>query len=191
MSKAARNIRRQRKGTKRLDLTAMKAALKDQRAWACLGVVLEAQDSGNHFDIDDNVISVEVDLQPSQEQITACVAAIGGSFGAGIYAIPPVGAEVYVLIPDGELDFCPVIIGLSSSGTLPSDIGVNTIVIASPPGGEVIIHDGSGSTEALVKKSEFDGHTHGPGSFEAGGDPVAGTSAGASSVTGTTILKAK
>jgi len=89
-------------------------------------------------------------------------------------------------------------VGMASSGTLPEGVAVNTIVIAAPAGGEVLIHDGSGATDALVLKSDFDGHTHagalgGTGSAPAltSGPTNSPTGTPAADAQGTTILKAK
>lgn len=62
------------------------------------------------------------------------------------------------------------------------------------PGREVFIRDAGGSVDRLVKKSEHDGHTHGPGSFTTpsaggGGGAVTGTSGGAAAVAGTQRLR--
>lgn len=67
------------------------------------------------------------------------------------------------------------------------------IIVSAKPGARVYIDDGSGNTDRLVKKSEFDGHTHGPGGYLApsGGGSVTGISGGASAVTGTETLEAK
>ncbi len=47
-----------------------------------------------------------------------------------------------------------------------------------------------GGDEPLVRKSEFDGHTHGGGTLSNSSGTVTGTSGGASSVTGTAKLRA-
>lgn len=46
-----------------------------------------------------------------------------------------------------------------------------------------------GGNNRLVTKAEFDGHTHGPGTFAAGSTNVLGISGGAASVTGTAQLR--
>lgn len=142
-------------------------------------------------------ILVEVEIQPSRVHVTARLSGLGS--GGGVIQIPNPGDEVALLLPDGELDHMPTIVGiLSRAGVLHADTGgqgpaVNRVLIVSP---EVLIHDGAGGAEPLVRKSEFDGHTHGPGSFTTpsaggGGGPVTGTSSGAAAVDGTEVLKAK
>ncbi len=46
-----------------------------------------------------------------------------------------------------------------------------------------------GGSNPLVTKAEFDGHTHGPGTFSNSGGSVTGASSGASAVTGTAKLR--
>ena len=155
-----------------------------------LGVVQAAEDGGLHFALDEGVMVVEVEFQPSGVQVTTVVGTVAGSFGAGVWAVPPVGSEVMVMIPDGDLDFQPTVVALTSSGSLPDGIAINTIVVAAPPGGEVLIHDGSGGTEPLVTKSEHESHTH-TGLLGGTGSALASTTTPDSSISGTTVLKAK
>jgi hypothetical protein len=58
---------------------------------------------------------------------------------------------------------------------------------------EVVIHDGSGSVEPVVKRSEFNGHTHPSGTLNApgGGGAVTGATGGAADVAGSLVLKVK
>lgn len=164
MSKVMRNKRKRRKPTKRFDMSEMIKALEDagfvRGFFSCLGVVKAAQDGGQHFDLDEEDLTVEVELMPSRMQISARVGTVAGGSGCGIWKVPPVGAEVLVAVPDGDMDFQPTIASWYSSGQLPEDIGEDVIVIAAPAGGKVLIHDGSGSVQPLVTKAEFDAHKH-------------------------------
>lgn len=183
---AKRKPYRGRRGTKQLDLTDMKKALRDGRQWTALGIVVAPPDGSAHWKIvGDNIdVMVEVELQPSQEPVTARLA-------AGIWMVPDVGDEVAVMLPAGELDFMPTITCVLAS-SVPATQGPQPqrILIVR---GEVLVHNGSGGAEPLVRKSEFDGHTHPPGSFNApsGGGPVTGDSGGAAAVDGTSVLKAR
>lgn len=188
---------RARGGAKRIDLTPVREALKDGRQWCGLGVVVQPTDGSPHWRIETDPDTGEaVDvlvwcvLQPSQIPLEARLA-------AGMWIVPGIGEEVAVVIPAGRVDFMPLIVALLSSNSVPNGGGQGpsptAIVIARGAGTKVYIHDGQGGAEPLVKKSEFDGHTHPPGSFNApsGGGPVTGTSGGAASVTGTQVLEAK
>lgn len=182
---------RSKKASKRIDLSDIREVLKDRRMWAGLGVVVAPTDGSPHWRIetDDSGtaidILVEVVIQPDQIPITARLT-------AGMWTVPAIDEEVAILIPAGQVDFQPIIVGILSSNSVPNATGQapspTQIVIAR---GKVYIHDGSGGAEPLVRKSDFDGHTHGPGSFTNGSGAVTGVSAGASAATGTSVLEAK
>jgi len=128
----------------------------------------------------------------------------------GFSSIPLAGAEGVALFPSGDRGH-PLVIVMSDrryrpTGGLPGEVTVynNTgasmtitkdgdIVATPAPGRNVLVTDSAGGTpERLVRKSDFDGHTHGPGTFTTGGGgPVTGLSAGAAAATGTTVLKAQ
>lgn len=150
-----RNAKPKRGGrpTKRLDLTDLRHLLRDHRQWTALGVVIKPDDGGEHWEIvgANEDIMVEVALQPTQEVVSARLA-------AGMWVVPNVGDEVAVILPAGELDFMPVITCVLGS-SVPSSQGPqpNRIVIVR---GEVLVHDGAGGAEPLVKRSEFHKHTH-------------------------------
>lgn len=120
-----------------------------------------------------------------------------GSQGVGLFVGGDRGNAVVVAVDDpsarptggdpgdtGLYHFAGAVIRLAENGD---------VTISAKPGAKVYIDDGAGGTDALVKKSEFDGHSHGPGSYNApgGGGPVTGTSGGAPSVTGTETLESK
>jgi hypothetical protein len=127
--------RRGRRPVKRLDMSPVLEALKDHRQWTALGVVTQPEDGSAHWQIygDNADVLVEVVLQPSQEPVTARLA-------AGMWIVPNVGDEVAVLLPAGEIDFMPVITCILAHA-VPSTQGPQPqrILIVS---GEVVIHDG-------------------------------------------------
>lgn len=184
---AIKRKRRTQKATRKLDLTNIRNVLKDGLAWTCLGIVQPAEDGGSHFEIDDGTMLVQVELQPSGEDIDAHV--IGGAFGWGVWFVPPIGAEVIVAIPDGETDHSPAIVGILASGELPSIVAEDSLVIVSPPGGkvkieaadevtieaankvdvragEIVASDGGSASSVALKsdvdtlKTELDSHIH-------------------------------
>lgn len=174
-----RKIKKQNRSTKRLDLTSIKEALRDERCWACLAVV-QAHDSGQYFEIIEDDVLVQVVTMPDQNKILARLGAPGSGSNSGVWSIPKSGSEVIVVVPSGRLEFQPVIVACYSSGGLPDGVAENVTVIAN---GEVLVHDGDGGTEPLVKKSEFEAHVHGTG--------VGPSSTPSAPITGTTVLKAK
>ena len=185
--------KRRRKAAKRFDPTDLREVLKDRRQWCAIGVVTKPIDGSQHWRIESENgtavdILVEVVLQPSQERVEARLA-------AGMWLVPDLGDEVAVMLPAGRVDFMPTILAILSGNVVPTEGGQGPqprrIVIAVPPGGEVYVHDGSGGAEPLVRRSEFNGHTHGPGTFTNSGGNVTGESGGADDVDGTAVLKAK
>ena len=159
-----RRKKRRQKPKKRFDMTNLTQSLEgmgfSRGFFSCLGIVRAAEDGGTHFDLDDEDLTVEVELMPSQTRLTVRVGTVAGGGGGGIWKVPPVGAEVLVAIPDGDLDFQPTICSWYASGQLPADIGESNLVVACPSGGNVFIHDGSGGVEQLVTKSAYEAHVH-------------------------------
>lgn len=185
--------RRGKKATKRPDLSMVREALRDQREWIFKAEVIEG-DNGSHYEIINDEIIVDLITLPMEMEISAVVGfPIGGS-GSGVFSIPPLGSEVLVAIPDGDLDFQPTIIAVQSGTGAPSGLSESTIVIVAPEGGQVLVHDGdSGETEPVVLKSEYDAlkahidaHIH-PTSMGPSSQPTVP----APEAPGTEVLKAK
>lgn len=147
---------RPRQASKRLDLTGIKKALRDRRCWTCFGLVVSGEES-SHFEIDENAdVLVEVEVQPSLERLTCRLGSIAGGPGRGVWAIPPVGTEVAVIVPDGQLDFMPLIVATLSTGEVPADLDETTLVmtnnlgdIAVIPSGDLKLGSGSATEQAL------------------------------------------
>ncbi len=120
----------------------------------------------------------------------------------GLISVPRSGAEGVMLFVDGDRGH-PLLFAVDDrsarpTGGDPGDTGLyhfegaqvrlttsGDILITPKAGQKVLVSDGSGTLEPLVKKSEFDGHGHGPGTFTNSGGNVTGKSGGADSVTGT------
>lgn len=192
--------KRGRKAAKRIDLTDIKEALRDRRQWTALGLIVAPTDGSPHWRIESDDqgnqvdVLVEVVLQPSQEQITARLA-------AGMWTVPALGEEVAVIIPAGRTDFMPTIVCILSSNSVPGGgqgPDPTTIVIAR---GSVLIHDGNGGAQALAYKSDVDGVINYiqtglvlkvPGAQAGTAVLAAGVATSlAPSTTGTQVLKAK
>jgi hypothetical protein len=133
---------------------------------------------------------VEVVLVPDHIRVSARLA-------AGMWIVPDRRRRGRGALPAGELDFMPVITCVLAhavpTGQAPSP---TRIVIARGPGTQVLIHDGSGGAEELVKRSEFLGHGH-PVIATGATSPTAGPVAcvapegSAALFPGTEVLKAK
>lgn len=155
-----------RKPTRRFDMAALREALADGKVHVSLAVVV--QDGSTHFEVVEGAdVLVDVELHPSGVRCSARLA------GSGIYAIPPVGAEVVVLVPDGELEAGPVIV--SRTGEAPDGLNPTTLIIVAPAGGQVLVHDGAAAdaqvlalktdvdalkTTVAAHKTVFDAHVH-------------------------------
>ena len=161
------------RSVKRLDMSPMLEALKDQRQWAALGLVAQPADGSPHWSIhgESEDILVEVELQPTRELVTARLA-------AGMWIVPDVGEEVAVVLPAGELAFMPVLVCILAS-SVPCDQGPapKRVVIARGPGTQVLIHDGAGGAVSLSLKSDsvgvdnkYAGHIH----LDSTGSPTSG-----------------
>ena len=221
---------RRRRGSKPLDLGELREVLHDGRVWTALGVVY-APNGQSHYSIEDNDVLVEVQLVQSGERgggelVTCRLGAVGGALAggacSGLWKVPAPGTEVAVLVPMGELEADPIIVGVLSSGGVPSELDADTLVLVGPKkivvrggdqvhiecasGQQVVIDDGSGSTEPLVRKSEFEAHTHGIPPLQVGGistgtatavvapgpaGPKITDSNTPASITGTAILSSK
>lgn len=169
---------RGRTPTKRLDLTDMRALFKDGRVWSGLGIVHKPDGVAQHWEVvtDDGEsvdILVEVVLQPSEEQITC-------RLKAGLWEVPDEGDEVIVIIPEGAIDFMPIIVGRLSNNVVPTTQGPQPgrLVIVN---GEVLVHDGNGGAVSLALKSDVENvdnkyadHVH-LGSTGGTGGPVSTT----------------
>ena len=162
--------KRTHKAVKRPDLSGLKEALRDERVWCVLGIVLASDEAGAHFEVAEGEVLVDVEIQPSEEEITCIVSSPIGGSGVGIFAVPPVGSEVIVALPDGEMMFQPTIVGVMSDTAI-SGLNDSTLVIVAPSGGTILLHDGSGDGEPLVRKSDFENHNH-PTSMGPSGPPI-------------------
>lgn len=158
-----------RRGGKRLDLEALKGALRDGRVWVSLGVVSVVEGESSHFALDGEDVLVDVELMPGGEPALCRLGSALGGAGVGIWAIPPVGSEVIVAIPDGDLAGDPVIVSVLASGQTPAGLAESTIVIVPPAGGKVLIHGGdAGAAVSLATRADvqavvdaYAAHTHG------------------------------
>jgi len=175
-------------------LENLRDLLRDERVPAVAAhVALHAGETSFWFVNDEGDIVISVVTNQHGVELHANLDVIAGGSGRGIYMLPALGDEVLVGFDDGDFEGEVYVISRTTGGGgAPEGLAPGKVVVV---GLEVLVHSGDGVCEPLVRKSEFDGHTHGPGSFTTptgggGGGPVTGTSGGAASVTGTPVLKA-
>jgi len=132
----------------------------------------------------------------------------------GFSSVPLAGAEAILVYPNGDRSH-PLAITVSDRRHRPTGgeagevtmyhhggarvtmLNNGNLLVRAAPGAEVLVDDGSGSTEPLVKRSEFNAHTHqvattGSSTAQSGtAAPVATGPGGSGNITGTTVLKAK
>jgi hypothetical protein len=154
-----RGFMRRRIRSRRLDTSDLRNLVRDRRRWSAIGIVIVPEGESSHFDLDGEDLLVEVEIQPDGLDVSCRVGSAFGGPGLGMWAVPPVGSEVLIALPDGRLDFQPTIVGVLSTGQLPQGVAENVTVIAN---GTVLITDGGdpSGAEPLIKKSEFDNHIH-------------------------------
>jgi phage baseplate assembly protein V len=127
----------------------------------------------------------------------------------GLSSVPEAGAEAVVLFPNGDRSH-PLVVAVSDRRCRPTggksgDVVVynkrgakivlradsGDIEIQPGAGGQVLIRDEGGNAEPLVRKSDFDGHTHPPGTLAAPNGPVTGVTGGAPAAAGSQRLRAQ
>jgi len=151
--------KRGRRGAKRLDLTDMRDLFRDHRMWFALGIVERPDDGDDTAIIGATDVQIEVVLQPSLQPVTC-------RLPAGVWDVPDEGDEVMVGLPEGAIDFMPVIVGRLSSGHVAAVQGpqAGRIVLERD---EVLVHDGNGGAVSLALKTDvinvdnkYAGHLH-------------------------------
>lgn len=139
----ASRVGRGRLGGRTVNRAEVRDALEDGRIHCAVGLVVVPNNEDSHYEIeadnDGNPVDVlvNVSLMPRQEAVLCRLGALAGGPGSGIWRIPPVGAEVMVMVPRGELENGPVIVGELSTRGIPSALDQDSLVIINP--GKVII----------------------------------------------------
>jgi hypothetical protein len=144
--------RRRGAGNKRLDMTEIRSALRDERRWTAIGVIVANTDGSPHWRVEMDGseavdIMVDVVLQPSQVPIEC-------RLQAGMWIVPRIGEEVAVSIPDGQIDFLPCIIGILSSNEVPTVQGPTPDRMVFERD-EIVAHDGEGGAVPVAIASDL------------------------------------
>lgn len=137
--------------SRRPDMADVRRVLSDHRAQTITGVVFVPNGEASHYDIDDGEVYVWVKMTvPATETPLYCrLGSIGAGEGRrqsapeepiqalegiGIWAIPRLGVEVQVSIPDGDLTTDPVITNTMSPGRVPSELTDDTVIVVKSGG---------------------------------------------------------
>lgn len=119
-------------GARKLSRDTLANAIRDKRVWIDVGVVRLFDGESKHYEIDGEDLLVDVELGAEAMPLFCRMASTMGGMGRGVWSIPPIGTEVVVAVPIGDLDADPVIVGVLPSGALPEGLDEQTIVITSP-----------------------------------------------------------
>jgi len=150
---------KKRGGAKTLDVPEMRELFADPRTWTGLGLVVKRQGEDSHFEIVDGDVLVEVDLMPEGTPLLCRLGSLAGGAGRGLWRIPPVGTEVALVIPGGDLSETggdPLIVGVLSTGTIDADLNgdilllVNDKAVKIKSTGEDVIVDAPASGKKVL-----------------------------------------
>lgn len=148
------------RGTRRLDMSSVRQAMRDRRYWVGVGLVYQPNGE-EHWEIDDDIgVLVNVTLMPDGEPLLCRLAGLGEGGINGVWRIPPVGSEVAVGIPAGDIENDPILLGVLSSGGVPAELDADTLVVRGPK--VVIIADGAVEVGGKGLTTQ-DGVVHGTG----------------------------
>lgn len=147
--------KRRRKGSKRLDTTDLRSLLEDKRLWVQLAIVAVPDGASSHFVIEAGQVLVDVETVPRGLDLRCRLGVGAGGVGQGLWRVPAPGTEVAVLVPDGQIEFSPMIVACLDSGAAPdraSDtrtilVATDAIEITAP---SVIIGPGPDGTQPLI-----------------------------------------
>jgi hypothetical protein len=112
-----------------VDTSALESLVADGRAWVKLGKVF-SPDGGSHWQVKDGKLLLEVETLPDGLDLTCRLATWGSGGGFGGWAIPRVGSIVAVLVPDGMVEFSPIVIGVLDCNATPAGVGEGMTLIA-------------------------------------------------------------
>lgn len=154
---------RPERGTRRLDMSGMRQAMRDRRYWIGVGLVYRPNGE-EHWELDADIgVLVNVELMPDREPLLCRLSGLGEGGTHGVWRIPPVGSEVVIGIPGGDLENDPILLGVLASGGVPSELDADTLVVRAPKVVVIATDDraeigqkGLGSSEDIVVQAALD-----------------------------------
>jgi hypothetical protein len=121
---------RGRKSSKGFDLDGLAMLMRDNRMWCKLGKVF-APDGAKCWQVNaEGMILVEVETIPDGLDLTCRLATWGSGGGFGGWSIPRPNSIVAVMVPDGEIEFFPIIIAVLDCNAAPDGVGDDLTLIA-------------------------------------------------------------
>lgn len=142
-------------GVARLPLHEIRRMMDDGRVWCVLGKVIKPDENGAHYYKDTtngkSRVMIEVETIPDGMDLTCRLAT------RPTYYIPPVGALVAVLIPSGELEHCPLVVGVLDNGAADDEVGTDKTLVSSEVTYVVkapAIKHGENASQAVVRGDE-------------------------------------
>lgn len=136
----------------------LKKLVDDGRAACALATVALHEGEASHWSInDEGDLQVTVVAHNHKVPIVALMGALVGGSGRGVWMIPPLGTEVVVAFDGDDFEGDAVIVGVMPTGQAPAGLAEGKVLIV---GTEVIVHNGDGTYDQLVTKSDFTNHTH-------------------------------
>lgn len=118
-------MRRRGGGSLGVDNSALRTAAMDGKVWCGIGLVVKRQGESQHYEIADGDVLVSVDLMPEGQPLWA---RLGGKY---MWRVPPVGSEVMLAIPAGELEQMPTIVCVLATGEVDGDLDADMVLIVN------------------------------------------------------------
>jgi hypothetical protein len=123
--------KRARHGHRPTDMSSLREAMQDNRVWSAIGVVRAREGSGSHWEKDDELGDVVVDVDLGPDGMPAWCRLAGGAGDIGVWRVPPPDTEVLVSMPAGDPRSMPTIVRVLSSGTVPSAVDGDVLLVTN------------------------------------------------------------
>jgi len=123
-------------GARYPDLSNLQKLMRDERAWVVRGTVWVPPGRSSHYRVISEgelvrSVLIEVRTVPGNHDLTCELSTIAGGANMGIWAVPPVGSQVVVALPDGSVSFTPTIVGVLAYGAPDRISEDKTIIVAT------------------------------------------------------------
>ena len=155
--------KRQRKSSKRIDLTdlckVLERMLLSGRVWVEHGVVRKQEGAAAHWERKDDDILVDVLTMPAGQHLTCRLGAAAGGTETGLWRVPAEGTEVIVASPMGRRDFLPTIVVCKSTAKAPDGVDTDRTILQAPDELDLVspaVKLGSRTaTQAIIKGTAY------------------------------------